>query len=543
MLKFALKNLKTRVSRAILAAIAVILCTSIALVTYNTANQMEDGVIATAGYYDTIVGPEGSQLQLALSTLFYVENPLGTICYGYYEELKEHPSVTEIYPFAAGDTYRSAPIIGTIPEYLDRFTLASGKIFHEPEEAVLGYNIARAGILDIGDIFVGTHGHADHGHVHDDFEYIVVGTLARTGTASDNVIFTTMESVWMIHDDHDHDHEDEHEHEHEDDHDHNDHNHHHDEHHDDHSDEHHDHDHHHEDEGHEHNDEHGGEDGHHGHDAHHHNDNHYDEGHHNGHEHSEDEHGHDDHDAEHSHSEHNDHHHDDEHHENEVHHEEHSDDHHHNDEHHHEDEGHEHDDEHGHHGHDDHDHDHNDSCLGARDEIVSIILKTDSLAAHNEIVAKFEDTPGVQAINPATVLRGLLDNLSMGRDILYILAAVIMFMTAVIIYVTTASFIEDSKKDILIMRLVGIKRKTIFSMFIVQSAFIAIVSMGISFLLSIGILSLINQFTTANLGILIDAMKRYPGEGLLLLSVFIIVIISAVISITPAYKRDPLEVK
>lgn len=131
----------------------------------------------------------------------------------------------------------------------------------------------------------------------------------------------------------------------------------------------------------------------------------------------------------------------------------------------------------------------------------------------------------------------------MGRDILYILAAVIMFMTAVIIYVTTASFIEDSKKDILIMRLVGIKRKTIFSMFIVQSAFIAIVSMGISFLLSIGILSLINQFTTANLGILIDAMKRYPGEGLVLLSVFIIVIISAVISIIPAYKRDPLEVK
>lgn len=433
MLKFALKNLKTKIARAVLASIAVILCTTIALVSYNTANQMEDGVISTAGYYDTIVGPEGSPLQLALSSMFFVENPLGTISYEYYEKLKDNPSVNEIYPFAAGDSYRSVPIIGTVAEYLDKYRLQSGRMFSEPEEAVLGYEVGRSGVLEIGDKFAGVHGFAEGGHVHDDFEYVVVGVLSKTGTASDNVIFTTVESVWIIHghgecdDVHDHDEND-----------------------------------------------HGDDDKHHHDDDHGHDDDHE---HHNGHGHYEDKHGHD------------------------------------------------------------HDHD------KVQGPLVSLIIRTDSLAAHNSIKSEFDDIPGVQAINPAAVLRELLDNLSMGRDILYILAAIIIFMTAVIIYVTTASFIEDSKKDILIMRLVGIKRKTIFSLFLIQTAFISLVSMAVSFIISIGVLFAINRFTAQTFGIVIDPARHYPGEIALLLAVFIIVIISAVISIIPAYRHDPLEVK
>ncbi len=405
MLKFALKNLKTKFTRTVLASIAVILCTVIALISYNTANQVEDGVISTAGFYDTIVGPEGSPLQLALSSMFYVENPLGTISYEHYENLRNNPVVKEIYPIASGDSYRTARIIGTVPEYLARYQLKSGRMFSEPGEVVLGYNIAKSRVLQIGDEFVGVHGFAESGHVHDDFEYKVVGLLAKTGTAADNVIYTPIESVWLVHGGHDQEDEEV------------------------------------------------------GHEA-----------------------------------------------EGEA-----------------------------------HDHGHEDEKVTG--DIVSMIIRTESLAAHSRLVSEYKNIPGVQAINPASVLRELLGNLTMGRDILYVLAAIIVFMTAVVIYVTTASFIEDSKKDILVMRLVGIKRKTILSLFVLQTAFISALSIAVSFLISRAALFVINQFTVQSLGIVIDGAKLYPGEFGILLSVFVIIIISALISIIPAYRHDPLEVK
>ncbi len=197
MLRFALKNLRTKLTRAVLASIAIILCATIALVSYNTASQVQDGVIATAGFYDTIVGPEGSPLQLALATVFFVENPLGTISYEHYEKLRNNPEVREIYPFATGDFYRTARIIGTVPTYLERYELQEGQLFAQPGEAVIGYNIARAGLLRLGDVFVGAHGFAANGHIQDDFEYRVVGVLAKTRTAADNVIFTAIESVCL----------------------------------------------------------------------------------------------------------------------------------------------------------------------------------------------------------------------------------------------------------------------------------------------------------------------------------------------------------
>jgi len=395
MLKFAINNLKTKLSRTVLSSIAVILCTTIALISYNTANQVQDGVISTAGFYDTIVGPEGSPLQLALSSMFYVGNPLGTISYEHYERLKNNPVVKEIYPIASGDSYRRTPIIGTVSEYLERYLLKSGRMFSKPGEVVIGYNVAQSNVLEIGDEFIGVHGFVEGGHAHDDFEYIVVGVLGKTRTAADNVIFTPIESVWLVHSGHNHD--------------------------------------------------------------------------------------------------------------------------------------------------DDHDHSHGDEEI--KGDIVAAIIRTDSLSAHARLVSEYGDIPGAQAINPASVLRELLGNLTTGRDILYVLAAIIVFMAAIVIYVTTTSFVEDSKKDILVMRLVGIKRKTILSLFVVQMSLISIVSIVVSFMFSTVVLFSINRYTSQSFGIVIDGAKHYPGELVILLAVFVIIIVSALLSIIPAYKHDPLDVK
>ena len=71
-----------------------------------------------------------------------------------------------------------------------------------------------------------------------------------------------------------------------------------------------------------------------------------------------------------------------------------------------------------------------------------------NLAAHTKLVSEYKNIPEVQAINPASVLRNLLGNLNMGRDILYLLTIIIVFMAAIVIYVTTTSYVEDSKRHL-----------------------------------------------------------------------------------------------
>lgn len=75
-------------------------------------------------------------------------------------------------------------------------------MFEEDFEAVLGARAAAETGLRIGDSFYGTHGLvAIRGsEVHDDFPYEVVGILGRTNGPDDRAIFTTLESVWVVHD-------------------------------------------------------------------------------------------------------------------------------------------------------------------------------------------------------------------------------------------------------------------------------------------------------------------------------------------------------
>ena len=63
------------------------IATTISLLAFNISSQVEDGIIQTVTFYDTLVGANGSETQLALNTLFFTGNPVGTISYEHYEKL------------------------------------------------------------------------------------------------------------------------------------------------------------------------------------------------------------------------------------------------------------------------------------------------------------------------------------------------------------------------------------------------------------------------------------------------------------------------
>ena len=56
--------------------------------------------------------------------------------------------------------------------------------------------------LNIGDKFTSTHGLTADGHGHEEAHFVVSGILARTNSVIDNLILTSIESVWKVHDIH-----------------------------------------------------------------------------------------------------------------------------------------------------------------------------------------------------------------------------------------------------------------------------------------------------------------------------------------------------
>lgn len=200
MLKFALKNMLVRRARMALVTLSIVLSASVALLSFNISRQVSEGIISTAGYYDLIIGPAGSSTQLAMNTMFFTDEPLGTISHEYVEELETSGLTNAVVPFTMGDSFNGTRIVGTTPAYLEGRKLAAGEMFEEAFEAVVGSAVAERYGLKLGDSMVTSHGLTGTGSEHTSSPLTVTGILSKTGTAYDNVVFTACETVWAVHD-------------------------------------------------------------------------------------------------------------------------------------------------------------------------------------------------------------------------------------------------------------------------------------------------------------------------------------------------------
>lgn len=179
----------------------------------NFSRQLEERFQRDAQGIDLVVGAKGSPLQLILSSIYHVDVPTGNIPLAAVELIRREPSVRQVIPLALGDNFRGFRIVGTEPAYLGLSGAkpAQGRLWAAPREAVIGSRVAEETGATLGQRFVGSHGLGDGGHEHEEKPFIVVGILAPTGSVTDRLILTSVESVWEVHgihhDDEDHAHD------------------------------------------------------------------------------------------------------------------------------------------------------------------------------------------------------------------------------------------------------------------------------------------------------------------------------------------------
>lgn len=401
MLKFALKNMAIKKLQIILVVLSVVLSAGTGVLAYNVATQVEEGITDNAAYYSVIVGPAGSDMQLATNSMYFTGSTLGTIPYSVVEQLQKDMNVTAAIPFAMADSYNGSNVVGTTSAYLDGKKLASGQMFSDSEtmQVVVGYTVAQRNGLSVGDVIHTSHsGDADEEHAEG---LVVVGILEKSYSTFDKVVFTQIRTLWEMHDHGEHDE--------------------------------------------------------HGEDAHE--------------------------EAE--------------------------------------------------------EHEHLEGMVCA----VMVKTRNQNSAAgiiasyNNAIVTEDGETYPLQAIEPMSVMREVLDENDNTKFIVYVLCAVILAMNVMIISIITLLNTYHSAKEISLMRLIGISMKKINLLYVIQNGIIGLVSTVLAFGLSRLCLLGMDSYVSS-MGVVLNLSKVYPMELVFLVGLFIISILPTVIWIATTARKD-----
>jgi putative ABC transport system permease protein len=203
MIALSLAYLRDRALNTALNIVLLALGVASLVILLLFSSQLESRFDRDSQGIDMVVGAKGSPLQLILSSVYHVDIPTGNVPLDTVPLLRRQMGVAQAIPLALGDSFRSFRIVGTEPAYaaLLGASLADGRMFAAPMEAVIGADVSRRTGANIGQRFVGGHGMTGgkDGPRHEEQPFIVVGRLKPTGTVIDRLILTRVDSVWAVH--------------------------------------------------------------------------------------------------------------------------------------------------------------------------------------------------------------------------------------------------------------------------------------------------------------------------------------------------------
>lgn len=172
--------------------------------------------------------------------------------------------------------------------------------------------------------------------------------------------------------------------------------------------------------------------------------------------------------------------------------------------------------------------------------ICAVLVRSKSIMDYSTLTGMYSEDSGYLVINPNTVLREVLENVDMSRQIVYILCAVILVMNIFVITLIALLNAYDSREEISLMRLIGVSMRKINMLYLIQNAIAGAIALILALALAHGGLMCIRSFV-ASMGIVLNAWNVYPMEWCILLAVFIISIIPTSLMTLHMSRRDSID--
>lgn len=166
--------------------------------------------------------------------------------------------------------------------------------------------------------------------------------------------------------------------------------------------------------------------------------------------------------------------------------------------------------------------------------VTAIVIRSGSLAKANEILTKYNTDDGnTQAVNPTVVMRKLMQNIDLSKQIALLLSTIILILSGIIIIIMTLLMLQGINKDIEILRFIGVGRKGIVKFIMYQTAVQVSTGVVISIVLSRIVLYITNTVSN-KMGIIIAFDKIYSSE---IYIIFIVAILCALPTLLYGLKK------
>ena len=204
----ALRSLWARRYTALLTILSIATAVLLFLAVDNLRHGARASFERTISGTDLIVGARSSPVNLVLYSVFQIGDPTNNMTWETYEDISARPDVAWAVPISLGDTHRGYRVVGTTPEYFERYKYAKnrdiafkeGRSFDDLFDTVLGAQVARELGYDMDTTLTLSHGLGATSFVnHDKKPFRVVGILEPTGTPVDRSVYVSVAAVEAIH--------------------------------------------------------------------------------------------------------------------------------------------------------------------------------------------------------------------------------------------------------------------------------------------------------------------------------------------------------
>lgn len=207
--KLAFKSIRFRLFSTTAIVFSLVISLLLLFSVEKIRKSVEENFTQTISGVDLIVGPRTGSLQLVLYSVFNIGQATNNVSYESYLKYTKHPAVEWTIPYSLGDGHRGYRVVGTSQDFFKFYkyrskqsvSLISGQIFNDIQQVVIGHQVAVTLNYKIGDQVIIAHGSTtgDSFEQHDKKPFTVVGVMAATGTALDQSLYISLESMESLH--------------------------------------------------------------------------------------------------------------------------------------------------------------------------------------------------------------------------------------------------------------------------------------------------------------------------------------------------------
>lgn len=195
----AARHLLFHRGRTALLVVALALVAGLPLVVRHLVDAATTAMMARAGATPLVVGTKGSELDLAIASLYFAKPFPPQTTAGAWKRLEGMTSGSAV-PLHLGYSAQRAPLVGTTIDYLDLrgLRVVRGRAFVMLGECVVGARVAASLSLDVGGAILtdATDPYNLAGTIP--LKLHVVGVLEPTGTADDGAVLVDLKTAWTV---------------------------------------------------------------------------------------------------------------------------------------------------------------------------------------------------------------------------------------------------------------------------------------------------------------------------------------------------------